>query len=265
MRLSFTPMSSKYHTSRARLLCCLLLLTGRAYGLATEEPQTKGFELSTGIGVVASYNAIEGAGTRIIPVPFFVYNSDRFYVRGPQAGIYLLRQGSLQLSADLRAEFQSWESKDAPILAGMDDRKMTAEAGLQARYRLAAWELRAGLWQDVLDRHAGWEATLSLAYNYRLGGRWRLAPRVDLNVLSAAKANYHYGVASAEAAPFRPAYDVGRTCTAGVGLALNTQIDARWSVFADFALARLSADIRRSPLVNREWLPRIIAGLSYRW
>jgi outer membrane scaffolding protein for murein synthesis (MipA/OmpV family) len=227
-------------------------------------PQATG-TFSSGIGIVASYNAIEGASNRVMAVPFFFYESEHFYFRGAQAGYRLYREGPLSFSADLRAEFQSWKPSDSPVLQGMADRKITAEAGINARYRIDNWEMRAGIWQDVLGRHKGWQGELALAYNHRVNRQWIVSPRIELQALSSKKANYYFGVRPEEALPQRPQYNVGSTYSLALATSVRYLIDSRWTVYADVGAAYLSSDIRNSPIVDRRWLPRIITGLSYRW
>lgn len=221
--------------------------------------------LSTGVAVVASYNAIAGASDRVMAVPFFFYDSERFYFRGAQGGVHLYREGPLSLSLDLRAEFQSWKPSDSPVLQGMADRKMTAEAGINARYRIDNWEIGAGLWQDVLGRHKGWQGELSLAYNHRIDRQWFITPKVALLAVSSNKANYYFGVRPDEALPHRPQYSVGTTYSLALTTSVRYLIDERWSIYADVGVAYLSSDTRNSPIVDRRWLPRVIAGFSYRW
>lgn len=248
----------------AALLINLSPLAAQSSGRDADSEQPGG-SFSTGIGVVASYNAIQGASNRVMVVPVFFYESERFYFRGIQAGYRFYNDQALSLSLDLRAEFQSWKPSDSPVLQGMNTRKVTAEGGLNARYRINNWEWRAGLWQDIFGRHKGWQGELALAYNHRINHRWLIIPRIEILTVSSKKADYYFGVREEEALPQRPQYSVGSTYSLALAASLRYQINYRWNAYADIGAAYLSSDIRNSPIVDRRWLPRIITGLSYRW
>lgn len=258
------------HKNRAcrRTVSLVLLFALAAPAGIVAEPVGGGRPLnerSAGAGVVVSFNPIKGADNRVIPIPLFVYDTDQFYIRGPQAGWRVFQQDGWQAGIDLRAEFLSWKPGDSPELTGMSRRKMTAEAGATLRYRTGQWEFRSGFFHDVLDNHGGWEAGLSIARRETLGTAWVITPSVNYTFLSAGKANYYFGVRPTEATVTRPAYRPGSSHMFGVSLMAAYRFDDNWTLFINPGISWLDSAIRNSPIVSRRFLPRLITGVTYSW
>lgn len=218
-------------------------------------------QFGAGLGAIYSANAIAGASDTMIVVPFFFYEGPDWFVRGPVAGYRAYRDSRVSVTLNARVDFQSWKPGDSPALAGMDRRKRTVELGGAVSYRIRPVVLNLAIWQDVFDRHGGWESTASLAYPQRISDRLMLSPRVELNLLSGSKANYHYGVRPHEATPDRPVYRPGRSFTAGVGVSGNYQINPNWGAQLDVALTFLSSDLRDSGIVDQRAIPRVMFGV----
>lgn len=222
---------------------------------------TEGSQFGAGLGLIYSANAIEGASDTVMVVPFFFYEARDWYLRGPFGGYRAYRDPRLSVNLNARVDFNSWKPGDSPALAGMERRKMTVEAGASVAYRLNPVVLNLALWQDVLDRHGGWEGTLSVTYPKRISERLTVIPRVDWTLLSGSKANYLYGVRPGEVAPGRELYRPGRSYTGGLGLSGSYRFNENWMMQADVALTFLSSDLRDSPIVDGRALPRVLFGL----
>lgn len=247
--------------SESRRLYAFLFAVFAATSTFTQAAPERPSGWGLGVGTVASTNAISGADSRIIVVPFIFYEGDDVYLRGPIAGWRFWNEGPLSFALNARAEFQSWKASDSPQLTGMANRSMTAEAGLTASYRSEPLVFRAGLWQDVFDNHGGWEGMLSVAYPQRIAPNLFVSPRIQLNWLSSQKSNYYFGVRPGEAAAGRPVYRPGQTYTVGAGVRLQYWIDRNWTVQLNAGLSVLSDELRDSPIVDRSLLPSFILGV----
>jgi outer membrane scaffolding protein for murein synthesis (MipA/OmpV family) len=72
-------------------------------------------------------------------------------------------------------------------------------------------------------------------------------------------------VSQAEAAPGRPAYDVGNAWSLVPSLVVSYRIDPRWLVGAVLSYEHFSSTIVDSPLIQKQGRFDALVGLGYVW
>ena len=220
---------------------------------------------SVGGGVLFSTSAIRGSDTEVFPVPVITYQGERFFIEGTTAGVRLYREEGIELAAILTPEFTSWDADDDPFLAGMQDRDISADAGLRLRVPLGDYVLFATARQDLLDESGGQLVSLKGVRTFQHKG-WRFTPGLEVEWLSGERAEWYYGVQNNEARAGRPAYDPGGSFAYSADLSVSYRFgETRWSAFGNVAGTLLGGDLRDSPITDEDWESTVILGASYRF
>lgn len=225
--------------------------------------KTRPIQLGAGAMVMASSNPYRGGDTVVLALPMLTYVGERFFVVSPRAGYTLVRNqlGSINVIADYRFKGEAFEAEG--FLAGMEDRKNTAMAGMDAHMRTyGRCRLELSAMTDILDRHNGQEVNLSVNRNFRLD-KWLLVPSAGLVWRSGDYNDYYYGVRASEATDERPAYDPGTSLEWFARLLLRYKLTAHWSLATAARLEGLSDELRDSPIVDENYLVTVFVGLNY--
>jgi len=219
---------------------------------ATAQPARPRPPVTVGAAVVASPSPYAGVDEQpLTAVPFLNLELGRFYLRGLEAGYRLGERGPLSVAAVVQPRFQSYHGSDSPALAGMADRRRTAEGGLRARLRTGRFEAGLRAVGDLLGRHGGQEVTADVGV--RLGGPdLTLSPSAGVTWQSADFVDYYYGVRDGEARPGRPAYTGEAATNRFVGASARLRLAKRWGVFALVRHTWLDDPITASPIVDSD-------------
>jgi outer membrane protein len=226
-------------------------------------PPPSAHHAGVGAQVLIQSNPYRGGDTVTLALPMLTYVGERFFVVSPRAGFNILRnpRGSINVIADFRFRGESFENKG--FLAGMDDRKNTAMAGLDGGIRTyARCRLDLSAMTDVLDRHNGQEVNLALSRVFR----WEqlsLIPGAGLVWRSADYNDYYYGVAASEVTDERPAYDPGDSLEWFARVLLRYDLNESWSLAGAVRLEALSSEVRDSPIIDSDYVTTSIFGLNY--
>lgn len=223
--------------------------------------------LGIGAQVLVQANPYRDGDTVVLALPMITYMAEHFFVVTPRAGIRLFRHpiGGINAIADWRFKGEAFESKG--YLAGMADRKNTAMAGFDGHLRLPArHRLDLSAMTDILDRHNGQEINLAFSRVYRLQ-QLMLIPGAGVVWRSADYNDYYYGVRASEATEDRPAYGPGdglpNTLEWFARLGLRYDITPNWSLAAAARVEVLGSEVRDSPIVRKDYLTTVIAGINY--
>ncbi len=247
----------------ARLATFLLLVfCGCLSSVAAlaQSPQPGGW--SVGVGAVASSRPYPGSSSDVTPIPFLGYEGRRAYLRGLVAGLRQAGPGESEFDVFVRARMQRYSSSDSPAVAGMDDRRRTAEAGVGLQVGPRWLRGRAQLARDVLGRHDGEELTLTASFPVFLrgtlisfigGGSWQ----------SSDLTSYYYGVRADEATATRPAYRPGAAWNWRAGVMMRRNLGPRWNAMLILQHEWLDSNLQDSPIVDggRRWFG--LVGASY--
>jgi MipA family protein len=220
-----------------------------------------------GLGIGAGWQRPVYAGaenkTRVIPLVSF----ENEYVRVLGLGADLKLPSAGPVSFSLRARYalgDGYESDDAPILNGMEERKPSFWLGGAVQWRTEYAKLSAEVSGDASSHSKGTEARLGVEHDFRFG-RFMFTPRVAAVWRDAKYVDYYYGVRPEEATAFRPAYEGRGTTNAEVGLRTFYGFSQHDGAFLDVSATALGSSIKDSPLVDRRTLPAVRLGYLYRF
>ena len=218
---------------------------------------------SIGVGAISSPEPYIGADDEILVIPVLSVTAGRFSFRGIGASWQLGEWGGFEAEALLRARFGGFEEDDSPFLEGMEDRRFSADLGLELSWEGELVGVRLVPAVDVLDRSGGAEVALELFTPIQLGPV-RLEPRAGAAWQSSGLVDYYYGVRPGEARPGRPAYRPGSTVNGTVGLFVFAPLADRVTFQSFIRFERLGSEIEDSPIVADTSAVTGLVGISYR-
>jgi len=236
---------------------------GRPLEVESPPSSFRPIQLGAGAQVMVTSNPYRSGDTVVLALPMITYVGERFFIVSPRAGFNITRHqwGSINVIADYRFKGEAFEAEG--YLAGMDDRKDTAMAGLDAGIRTyARCRLDLSAMTDILDRHNGQEVNLILSRIFRRE-KFSLIPGAGLVWRTADYNDYYYGVKPSEATDERPAYEPGDSLEWFARLLLRYDFSDKWSLAGAARLEGLSDELRDSPIVNKNHLTTTFVGLNY--
>ncbi|QIL89389.1 DUF2141 domain-containing protein [Microbulbifer sp. SH-1] len=217
-----------------------------------------------GIGVIGRSSPYLGSDSSVVQViPAITYFGERLQWVGPSLRYGLFGSDRFRFAVNATYRVGAYEEDDSPILVGLGDRDSTLMAGVGVVYdgpnRI---DVDFRYQHDVLDRFGGGTAELRVSKGFQTGNvSW--APSLGVNWLSDDLANYDFGVPRWAALPGRPAYDVGSTVTAEVGVGGILEINEHWRLVLDVNAEYLGNDIADSPIVDDDYVLKGFAAITY--
>lgn len=231
-----------------------------------EGPQ--GTQWGLGIGVIAKQDAYKGIKRDTMVVPLVRFENE--YVEFGGLGLEV-KLPSLQLGEGNRikfglvgeAEFSGYEAKDAPILAGMAERKGGFWVGAKAEWDNEFVNLSAQWSADAAGNSKGRKFSLGVEKEWHLGQHTMVSPYLAAHWLDKKYVDYYYGVRAAEATAGRAAYGAKGGVNVDIGLRAMYRFDQHHSMMLDVGITRLAKQIKASPLVDRSTSRELILGYLY--
>ncbi|MFK3990303.1 MipA/OmpV family protein [Psychrobacter sp. NPDC064578] len=223
--------------------------------------------LSVGVNVIAvnsAYDMEDSLDVRVLPGAF--YDNNRFYVRGAQAGAYIINDGKNQLSAYAQLAGNDFDPDDARgALQGLDEREASVAAGLTYLRRTPVGGFRAQIATDVLDRSGG--NTARLTYLARITkDKLTVYPSIGFEYNDADYNEYYYGVSEKESAETGvAAYKSNSSLNPYVNISANYDFNERWALFANQSLSYLPNEQYDSPMVDSRTESTSTLGLLYKF
>lgn len=231
--------------------------------IALAQPPGDGLRWSLGAAVISSPEPYVGADNETIVVPALSLSYKKFFFRGIVAGYELFERDGFTASAIARARFAGYDADDSRFLSGMEDRRKSADLGLELDWQPSRWvgfQLTPAT--DVLGRSDGQEVTFDVYVPLRFGPA-RIEPRVGAIWQSSDFVDYYYGVRPEEARPGRPAFRGESAVHLGAGVSLFTPVARRLVLQSFVRVERLDDKIEESPIVDRKTAVTGFAALSY--
>ena len=210
----------------------------------------------------SAYSA--GSATKLV-IPGGIYIGDRVMYLGDRIFYTFGREGPVSFFGRLRVRLGNLDPADSPEWAGLTARKGQLEAGLGAVIvsPIGLWTTRFS--SDISGRSKGTELLFNWAAPF-VGERWMVMPGVGAFWRGQRLANYYFGgVSEAEAAPGRPAYDVGNAWSLVPSLVASYRIDRDWVTGVVLGYERFSSAISNSPLIQKSGRYDALIGLGYVW
>lgn len=264
----------------ARLVALALLLGGAA-STATAQQSGSGdpgaadgpdgpedTEWGLGIGVLSKQDAYKAIkrDTQVVPLLRFENEYLEFAGLGLEVKLPSLPIGDRsQIRFGIVGEFDlgGYKAEDAPILAGMAERKGGLWAGAKAEWENEFVNVSAEWAADVSGNSKGRRFSLGLEKEWHLGDHTMLVPYVTAHWLDKKYVDYYYGVQAAEATAGRAAYVGEAGLNVDVGLRTMYLFDESHSMLLDVSVTRLANQIKASPLVDRSSTSQVILGYMY--
>lgn len=219
--------------------------------------------VAVGVGVLGRSSPYVDSNARVVRViPAINYLGNRVQIFGPVAQFGLANSDTLSLAARVQYQPGVYQEKDSPVLQGLGNRRDTMLLGLAGDWSAPhRFELSASYSHDALDRVGGGLGQLSLSRTIPVRSA-RVSPSIGLNWLSAEMGNDFYGVPGSRATPTRPAYRLSDTWSVEAGLNFFIEVTPVWQAVLGIGMERLHADVRRSPIVEEEWVWSGFASLG---
>ncbi|MFU8780589.1 MAG: MipA/OmpV family protein [Kiritimatiellia bacterium] len=196
-------------------------------------------------------------------LPAIMYIGNRLQITGPFAQIGITGTGRRRLAATLAYRQATYKQGDSPVLADMRNRRATAMAGVRVTTdTIAGIDLSFGYQLDALNRIGGEEASLALARPIPWN-RFRFTPSIRLNYISPRLTRHDYGVSTAEAAIDRPAYRPGTALNPEIGLSIFAEITPNITGAVISSSEWFDSSIRRSPIVEENYVIKGTAFVVY--
>lgn len=236
-------------------------------GLAQAQSSERASSGQWGIGIAAAVNdtAYRDYSKDVLPFPSVSYEGRRMYVRGATIGFRVLGNRASELSltvAPLGMRFRS-EDSDDPQLRQLDNRKLSALAGVAWRYAQPWGVVQASFQKEVTGHGGGTLAEGSYAYPIRRGAL-TLTPRVGVTRTSGALNDYYYGVSRAEAA--RSGLD-RYTAKGGnspwLEMSAMQRLGRHWVVGGGMRYTRLADEITDSPMTDKDNTKSFFVSATY--
>jgi len=267
-------------SGRARLAALALGLVGAASTATAQQGGSsssinpggpggpRGTEWGLGIGVIAKQDAYRGIQRETQVVPLLRLENEYVEFAGLGLEVKLpgvrIGEGSrLKFGIVAEAELSGYEAKDAPILAGMAERKHTLWVGAKATWESDLGELSAEWAADASGHSKGRKFSLGVAKEFHLGEQTMLVPYIAANWLDKKYVDYYYGVRAAEATAGRPAYLGASGVNLDIGLRAMYRFEQRHAILFDVGVTRLATQVKASPLVGRSSTNQVIVGYMY--
>jgi len=273
---SSTPMARTAGLGALAIVLCGIVSTATAQqagpggpdgpGPGTGGPQ--GSKWGLGIAAVNSQKAYKGIDRETKALPMIRFENE--YVKVGGLGLEV-KLPSLELGESSRIKFGivgkmelgGYEADDAPILAGMAERKSGFWAGAKVEWENDLADVSAQWTADTAGYSNGQRFSLGLEKNWRLGRQVMVAPHLTAHWLDRKYVGYYYGVRPDEATAGRAAH----AGTAGVNMEVGVRtmylMDQHHSVMLDVSVTSLAKRIKSSPLVDRSSTNRVIVGYLY--
>lgn len=263
-----TPFAISGRAISTALIAAALLSTVSSANAALFKniPTNTEARLSVGINALYANSAYDTDADTVRVLPGAFYDNNRIYARGPSVGAYIINDGVNQLSASVQLAGNSFDPDDGNgALAGLDERKISASAGLnyQRRTPIGAFRLQAAT--DILDNSGG--NTARLSYLSRIQkDKLTIIPSVGFEYYDADYNEYYYGVSSEEATRTGvTAYTANSSLNPYVNVSANYEFNDKWSGFANQSVSYLPNEQYDSPMVDSRVEAATTLGLLYKF
>ena len=272
--------TSNRQSSVARLVALAVFLGGAGSAATARQPGSggpadpgapggpQGTEWGLGIGVIAKQAAYRGIKreTKAVPVLRFENEYVEFFGLGLEVKLPSLKLGGrsrVNFGFIGEADLSGYEAKDAPILAGMSERKDGLWVGAKAEWKNELVDVSAEWAADASGNSKGRKVSLGFKKDWHLGQHAMVTPYVTAYRLDQKYVDYYSGVRAAEATVGRAAYVGKGGVNVDFGLRTLYRFDEHHSMLLDVSVTRLARQIKTSPLVDRSSTNKLIFGYVY--
>lgn len=199
------------------------------------------------------------------PIPLIIYEGERFFFRAATFGWKFISDDTWEVAVIGEARSDGYDSSDAEILRGMDDRDMGLDAGAHVIWKNGNWGLKGVAVADVSGASDGFEMRGEAFYNYR-NGAWAIRPSASLVYQSDDLVDYYYGVQNKEATAFRPAYEADEQVIARLQAAAAwSPEDTKWTVIFGLRYDFMGDEVDDSPITDDDGMATAFLAVGYKF
>ncbi len=219
--------------------------------------QTKPIDQTTkvGLGLTVAEQGYKGLGFKSTVLPALQIQTSRFSLRGTSAEFTVTDPSNERMSVNLRADLllQGYKASDAPIFAGMAQRKPSLLLGVGTNFATPIGQVWLEAGADATGNSKGLRTEVGLGWRVNSSsmlGKWSLTPYVSAQHNSARLTNYYYGVPLSEATAGRAAYEPGAATNFNLGVSASTDLTPNLSLVLGARYRGYGSSIRQSPLMD---------------
>lgn len=200
--------------------------------------------------------------TRALPV--ISYENKWVAVGLPTADVKLFSTDAVSIRLRARYAGDGYEAGDAPVLAGMEERKGSLWGGGALIWKTGVANLSAELLADTMGNSKGMRARAQVDRRFP-AGRFGLTPRLAVEWVDDKYVDYYYGVRRSEATASRAFYEGKSTTVVHAGLRADYTLFNRHTIFTDLNVSRFGGAVKDSPLVDKPNQTSVAFGYIYRF
>lgn len=225
---------------------------------------------SLGIGVASGQTPYAGIRRETKAIPMIQFENKYVRVQGlglevKLPSLVLSDTQRLNVSLAGRQAMGGYEADDAPILAGMAERKSGLWVSAKAEWKTSLANVSADWTGDAAGHSKGQKFSLGISQPWRLGSQMMITPRLGMTWQDRKYNDYYFGVRDAEVRPGRAAYQANAGVNVEASLTGLYKLDRHHAVMLGASVTSLSKAIRNSPLVDRSTENRVFMAYLYRF
>lgn len=222
--------------------------------LTSETTSTSGLHGLIGAGLFNGESILLDSQRRTALRPLlFLRYEDWAYASLRGGGVWLIQSVDRSLRLGLGASIHSgYNPYHEANLAGMDRRRSSIDASLNASWRTSLVDVGLSYAHDVSNASNGDIASLRVSHGFSIGPRLRLTPNIAARRESSKVVDYYYGVRQDEILPDRPAYQGRETTNIVAGLSADYRLTKSWSLLGDVRTTHFGSGVTDSPIVERK-------------
>lgn len=232
--------------------------------VASTNDQSSGGQWSLGLGVVTIDEAYRDFDKKVYPLPVVSYENKWISATFPTLDVKLYSGESLSLRLRGRWVGDGYESKDSPVLAGMDERKASVWAGVGAIWKTDFATISGEVLTDAMSESKGTRAKLQIDRRFA-AGKFGFTPRLAAEWVDDKYVDYYYGVRQSEVQAGRPFYEGKATTSMQVSLGIDYSLVRNQTIFFDVGYTRFGSSVKDSPLVDKPNKATLAVGYVYRF
>jgi MipA family protein len=229
---------------------------------AADQPSYPGPGIGIGVAVQSRPYKDADSETRVLPV--LSYENRWVRVAGLGLDLKLGSAGPVSFALGARYAFNGYEAGDAPILAGMAERKGGLWVGPSVAWRGDFADVSAEVLGDASGHSKGTQVRLGVDRSFQ-SGAVRLTPRVAAIWRDKKYNDYYWGVRATEVRTDRPFYQASAGTDMEVGLRTAYLLSREQSVFFDVSATAYGRGEKNSPLVDTRGTVGVRMGYLYRF
>jgi outer membrane scaffolding protein for murein synthesis (MipA/OmpV family) len=192
-------------------------------------------------------------------VPLYLYEGKWIFARGVAGGIHLFDNDTFEFNLYTRYRFQHLDPDSNVFYEGLEERKQSLDAGIEAGLTQDWGELKLSWVTDTLDRHNGEEVRFSYRYRFE-SGPWSFSPFISWTWQDDNLTDYYFGVSEAEARPDRPTFSAGESQSLGFGMNTAWRLTDNIVLFGNIGFAGTDSDVIDSPLIEEAGFSQAFVG-----